>query len=168
MIVLLLKHSVTLQYTHSDPWLVLLQVGIEAWKSARDSTGSTPEDYARIRGHYTYIHLVQRKISSSRLLPGSVAVDMPEDTSMLGCSKRGISSLEIATSLARNMGQSCNACETKLVYGYAGRSLVYKPAMLSMVGIAAVCVCVALFFKTLPVVYDIQPFRWECLEFGSI
>ena len=41
----------------------LIQVGIEAWNSARDSTGSTPEDYARLRGHYSYIHLVQKKIN---------------------------------------------------------------------------------------------------------
>ncbi|KAL8158925.1 hypothetical protein V2J09_000462 [Rumex salicifolius] len=131
------------------------KVGIEAWKTALDSTGSTPEDYARLRGHYEYIHLVQRK-TGPKPANGSVVVDMQ--------------SLEIATSLSRrNAGRSCHACENKLTYGVSGRTAwVYRPAMLSMVAIAAVCVCVALFFKTSPVVYIVKPFRWESVDFGSI
>uniref|UniRef100_A0A2P2JEE1 Uncharacterized protein MANES_05G010400 n=1 Tax=Rhizophora mucronata TaxID=61149 RepID=A0A2P2JEE1_RHIMU len=40
--------------------------------------------------------------------------------------------------------------------------------MLSMVGIAAICVCVALFFKSSPeVVYVSNPFRWEYLNYGT-
>jgi hypothetical protein len=40
--------------------------------------------------------------------------------------------------------------------------------MLSMVAIAAVCVCVALLFKSSPeVLYVFQPFRWEKLKYGS-
>jgi hypothetical protein len=40
--------------------------------------------------------------------------------------------------------------------------------MLSMVAIAAVCVCVALLFKSSPeVLYVFQPFRWELLKYGS-
>ncbi|KAG4929460.1 hypothetical protein GLYMA_17G039600v4 [Glycine max] len=36
-------------------------LGIEAWKSSRDSTGLTPNDYACLRGYYSYIQLVQKK-----------------------------------------------------------------------------------------------------------
>ncbi|KAL8150334.1 hypothetical protein V2J09_020142 [Rumex salicifolius] len=141
------------------------KVGIEAWKSAQDSTGSTPEDYARLRGHYSYIRLVDKKLPS-RELSGCVVIEMPDDIKTRGSSK---SSLEIASRPSINNGPSCRACESKMMYGFAGRSnRVYRPAMLSMVAIAAVCVCVALFFKTSPVVYIVRPFRWESLDFGSI
>ncbi|CBI37021.3 unnamed protein product, partial [Vitis vinifera] len=112
-------------------------VGVEAWKSARDSTGFTPEDYARLRGHYSYIHLVQKKINR-RLGNGHVVVDQ------------------------------CKRCNHKVAYGNASRSLLYRPAMLSMVAIAAVCVCVALLFKSSPeVLYVFTPFRWELLDYGT-
>ena len=40
--------------------------------------------------------------------------------------------------------------------------------MLSMVAIAAVCVCVALLFKSSPeVLFVFRPFRWELLDYGS-
>ncbi|KAL3515740.1 hypothetical protein ACH5RR_022642 [Cinchona calisaya] len=70
-------------------------VGVEAWRIARESTGLTPNDYACLQGHYSYIHLVQKKI------------------------------------------------------------------------IAAVCICMALLFKSSPEVdYVYGPLRWECLEYG--
>lgn len=56
----------------------LIQVGIKAWKSARDSTGFTPEDYARLRGHYSYIHLVQKKINK-RPAVGHVVLSMDHE-----------------------------------------------------------------------------------------
>uniref|UniRef100_A0A0A9D7Q3 SPL1 n=1 Tax=Arundo donax TaxID=35708 RepID=A0A0A9D7Q3_ARUDO len=40
------------------------QLGIKTWKNARDATGFTPEDYARKRGHISYIQMVQGKIDS--------------------------------------------------------------------------------------------------------
>lgn len=151
------------------------QVGIEAWKSTRDSTGSTPEDYARLRGHYSYIHLVQRKINK-RPTSEHVVVDVPP--SVANESSRNQkqnnelmrSSLEIGRvrpALMDNRGQ-CKVCDRKVRYGSSSRSLLYRPAMLSMVAIAAVCVCVALLFKSSPeVVYIFRPFRWELLEYGT-
>ncbi|KAK8548890.1 hypothetical protein V6N13_054343 [Hibiscus sabdariffa] len=65
--------------------------------------------------------------------------------------------------------EGCNACRRKLAYGNSSRtSLVYRPTMLSMVAIAALCVCVALLFKSSPeVLYVFRPFRWELLKYGS-
>lgn len=150
----------------------MVQVGIEAWRSARDSTGSTPEDYARLRGHYTYIRLVQRKINK-RSASGHVVVDIPGDLNDCSANQKQneLSStcpFEIGRHNLRRIQYPCKLCDRKLAYGTTSRSVVYRPAMLSMVAIAAVCVCVALLFKSSPeVLYVFQPFRWELLEFGT-
>ncbi|GLT42705.1 hypothetical protein SLA2020_166910 [Shorea laevis] len=141
------------------------KVGIQAWKSARDSTGSTPEDYARLRGQYSYIHLIQKKISK-RPAAGHVAVDIPSTIQNSNKSQRKYSE---STSSFQIGHPGCKLCTQKLTYGTGSRSLAYRPAMLSMVAIAAVCVCVALLFKSSPeVIYVFRPFRWEMLDYGTI
>ncbi|XP_039012081.1 squamosa promoter-binding-like protein 1 [Hibiscus syriacus] len=154
--------------------LFSFQVGIDAWKNARDSTGSTPEDHARLRGHYSYIHLVQKK-TSKRPPSGHVVDDIPGTLS--DCSKRqkqnneSTPSFEIGRLESRPLKRHCKHCDQKLAYGYgaASRSFAYRPAMLSMVAIAAECVCVALLFKSCPeVLYVFRPFRWEMLGYGTI
>lgn len=148
-------------------WVFLVQVGIEAWKNVKDDTGLTPNDYACLRGYYSYIHLVQKKISKrSESGHGHVAVDIPG--TILDCNSKQkqvdgyksskVASLEMEKFDTKAIQKNCKACETKLVYGNK-RSLVYRPAMLSMVAVAAVCVCVALLFKS--------SFRWERLKYGS-
>ncbi|KAG5514081.1 hypothetical protein RHGRI_035474 [Rhododendron griersonianum] len=140
------------------------KVGVEAWTSARDSSGFTPEDYARLRGHYSYIHLVQRKINNRGAVIGHVVIDFPG--SLLECNvnqkknKQEVASFEIGGSGIRSIQRPCRLCDKKLGYGNAKSYHVYRPAMLSMVAIAAVCVCVALILKTFP-------FRWELVDFGS-
>ncbi|XP_004494461.1 squamosa promoter-binding-like protein 1 isoform X2 [Cicer arietinum] len=151
----------------NDPCMV----GIEAWKSARDSTGSTPEDYARLRGHYTYIHLLQKKINK-RQGGAHVVVDIPSNLTRFVTSQNkdeSSTTFEIGNAEVRNVQKQCKLCDHKLSCRTAVRkSFVYRPAMLSMVAIAAVCVCVALLFKSSPeVLYIFRPFRWESLEFGT-
>ncbi|XP_015572376.1 squamosa promoter-binding-like protein 1 isoform X2 [Ricinus communis] len=146
-------------------------VGVEAWKKAHDSTGFTPEGYARLRGHYSYIHLVQKKINK-RPAAGHVVLDIPGTLSECNVNQKqneGVTaSFEVGQPAVRSIQRSCKLCHQKLDYGTAGRSLLYRPAMLSMVAIAAVCVCVALLFKSCPeVVYVFRPFRWELLDFGT-
>lgn len=153
----------------------LFQVGIEAWKSAHDSTGLTPHDYACLRGHYSYIHLVQKKLSK-KLESRHVALDIAGTVLDFNNKRKQsdghklskVASLQIEKIEIGATYQHCKICEQKVSYGIMGRSLVYQPAMLSMVAIAAVCVCVALLFKSLPeVLYVFQPFRWEQLKYGS-
>lgn len=147
----------------------LVQVGIEAWKTARDSTGLTPNDYACMRGHYSYIHLVQRKISK-KSESGHVVLNIPN--TFMDCKpSEGLKPAKF-TSLdsieAKAAQRHCRLCEQKLAYGTSRTSLVYRPVMLSMVAIAAVCVCVALLFKSSPEVLCVfRPFRWELLEYGA-
>lgn len=147
-------------------YLCFFQVGIEAWKNARDSTGFTPEDYARLRGHYSYIHMVQKKINKRPAALGHVVVDIPDSSN--NQVQKQTSSFEIIQKEIVPAQRSCKLCHQKPDYGTVGRSLLYRPAMLSMVAIAAVCVCVALLFKSCPeVVYMFRPFRWELLEYGT-
>ncbi|KAB5527320.1 hypothetical protein DKX38_021167 [Salix brachista] len=148
-------------------------VGVVAWKNARDSTGFSPEDYARLRGHYSYIHLVQKK--SKREAVGHVVLDIPSNLSNSTVTinekqTEGLTSgFEIGHTEPRPVQRNCKLCSQKVVYGTARRSRhVYRPAMLSMVAIAAVCVCVALLFKSCPeVLYVFRPFRWELLDYGT-
>ncbi|XP_073119246.1 squamosa promoter-binding-like protein 1 [Henckelia pumila] len=145
-------------------------VGINAWKNAKDSTGLTPHDYACFRGHYSYIHLVQRKLKK-KLLNSHIVVDIPDNTvptkqKIENTSKLGKSGVAFETERPR----SCSECEQKMRgYGSWRSSVrIYKPAMLSMVAIAAVCVCAALLFKSSPEVHPcFHPFRWELLKYGS-
>ncbi|KAG5116955.1 hypothetical protein JHK84_043068 [Glycine max] len=150
-------------------------VGSEAWKSAQDATGLTPYDYASLRGYYSYIQLVQRKTSNTCKnqqhvldIPCNLVDSNTKQKQSDGHRSSKVLSLQtekIETTAMRH----CGLCQQKLVYGGMRRALVFRPAMLSMVAIAAVCVCVALLFKSSPKVYYVfQPFSWESLEYGSI
>ena len=150
-------------------------MGVEAWKNARDETGLTPNDYACLRGHYSYIHLVQRKTAKGSA-SGHVVVDIPGSVVDFGKQVKQpdghkslkVASLEIDKFAKRSAHGNCRVCQKqKIAYGNRS-SLVYRPAVLSMLAIAAVCVCVALLFKSSPeVLYVFQPFRWERLKYGS-
>ncbi|XP_075085770.1 squamosa promoter-binding-like protein 1 [Nicotiana tabacum] len=152
------------------------QIGIEAWRSARDSTGLTPNDYASLRGHYSYIHVVQKKINENS--GSGHVVNIPG--TLLNCSFKQkleddqklvkVVSLQTEKPLSKPIQRHCRQCEQKFSYGNMGKTRVaiYRPAMLSMVAVAAICVCVALLFKSSPeVLYVFKPFRWEQLKYGS-
>lgn len=158
----------------NDPGLV----GIEAWNSARDDTGLTPCDYARLKGHYSYIVLVQNKIKKNQTERShQVVLDIPstildprfkQKLTEGGLNMAKFSSFETQKTDKRPVQSHCKPCEQKLAYGHRRLSLAYRPATLSMVAIAAVCVCVALLFKSQPeVVCIFRPFRWESLKYGS-
>ncbi|KAI0528840.1 hypothetical protein KFK09_001383 [Dendrobium nobile] len=138
------------------------QFGVKAWKTARDSSGFTPEDYAFARGHESYLTLMQIKLKKLTEKT-DVAVNVPYKPSGKFKSEK-LSSLEID----KTKSKFCKLCERPMAYrSSVGSSLLYRPMLLSMVGIAAVCVCVALIFKGPPeVLFVYPPFRWELLEYG--
>ncbi|XP_057468455.1 LOW QUALITY PROTEIN: squamosa promoter-binding-like protein 1 [Actinidia eriantha] len=156
----------------NDPGLV----GIKAWKGARDSAGLTPNDYACLRGYYSYSRLVQKKIDQ-KLGNGHVLLDIPGALLQCGNIKQKPMA-EVANFHTEKTGmkpiqqQHCRLCEQKMLsYGSSTTTrtsvAIYRPAILSMVAIAAVCVCVALLFKSSPeVLYIFRPFRWELLKYG--
>lgn len=164
-----------------SPWLLFLtllgvcQLGIRAWNTVHDNTGCTPEDYACSRGHGSYIQLVQRKISD-KSDKGHVVLHINgnDDTTYKQadgpCSGK-LSGFEIEKSkISPAPPPYCKRCSQQLAYSRSmSSSLLYRPAMLAMVGIAAVCVCVALLFKGPPEVLLVYPpFRWELLDYGFI
>ncbi|KAG6410008.1 hypothetical protein SASPL_128054 [Salvia splendens] len=143
------------------------KVGIDAWKSALDSTGFTPENYARLRGHYSYIHLVQRKMNK-KAPSGHVVVDISDNLSESSVNQKPNATAAIFEIAARSNTKPCGVCAQNLAYRSGSRTLPYRPTMLSMLAIAAVCVCVALLFKSSPrVLFVFRPFSWEMLEYGS-
>nr|WMI30913.1 squamosa promter-binding-like protein 12 [Diospyros sp. 'deyangshi'] len=151
------------------------KVGIEAWKGACDTTGLTPSDYAQLRGYSSYMHLVQQKINK-KTAKGHVVVDIPGALFECNMNQKpadGHKATKVASFHTEKSEmkpiRDCRLCEQKMAYSTTRASpAVYRPAMLSMVAIAAVCVCVALLFKSSPeVLYVFQPFRWELLEYGS-
>ncbi|KAL0367849.1 UNVERIFIED_CONTAM: Squamosa promoter-binding-like protein 1 [Sesamum radiatum] len=143
-------------------------VGIEAWKKARDSSGLTPHDYACLRGHYSYVHLVQRKLKKKAGdgqvvvdIPGTRLVDINNVKQKIGKASKWRKLGVLETEKGVGIQQQCRECEQKLSYGRWRASVtIYRPAMVSMVAIAAVCVCAALLFKSSPeVLYSFRPFE---------
>ncbi|XP_020087499.1 squamosa promoter-binding-like protein 1 [Ananas comosus] len=151
------------------------QLGVKAWKNCRDITGFTPEDYARSRGHESYIQLVQKKIDI-QMGKNHIFLGIPStfvtDASYRkadGSNYSKQSAFQIDKFKFQPMQQPyCKQCEQQVFYRpYARRSLLYRPVVFAMTGIAAVCVCVALIMKGPPVVRFIDaPFTWESLGSG--
>ncbi|XP_058084198.1 squamosa promoter-binding-like protein 1 [Magnolia sinica] len=147
-----------------DPGLV----GIEAWKSARDSSGFAPEDYARLRGYYSYIHLVRKKMSNKA---GHVILDISSNAQKQTDSPDSgkLTRFQIDKQEVGPIRPHCKICDQRVLYRNTYWSLPYRPLMLSMVAIAAVCVCMGLLFHGPPdILYMFGPFRWELLDYGPI
>ncbi|KAL9263384.1 Squamosa promoter-binding-like protein [Drosera capensis] len=158
------------QYWYVAPCeLRLLRLALGHGVIARDDTGLTPNDYACLRGHYSYIHLVQRKINKLSL-PPHVVVDIPATLSYKKSDQKqepsDISIFQMEKLKPKPGPTSCRRCEQKVDYGYTRTALTCRPLMLSMLAIAAVCVCAALMFKSSPEVYVLKPFSWESLKYG--
>ncbi|CAN6466999.1 unnamed protein product [Victoria cruziana] len=149
----------------NDPGMV----GPEAWKRVKDKAGLTPEDYALVRGYTAYNQLVQQKVdekfkSAHLILDIASGLMDPNKSFKQTPHHDEVSGLQIDS----NRKQQCRLCAQQLRNRNTRSSLVYRPVVLSMVAIAAVCVCVALIFKGPPVLLGFPPFRWELLGYGPI
>ncbi|CAA0841953.1 Squamosa promoter-binding-like protein 12 [Striga hermonthica] len=155
-------------------------VGIKAWKTTRDSSGLTPHDYARLRGHYSYNNLVDWKVNN-KSESGHVVVNIFDVASITTQKTEKGSKFGVAFECEKKMpitghDKVCGSCRAKrLLLSQEKCSIassqssfrLYRPAMVSMVAIAAVCVCTALLFKSSPhVLFMMCPFQWELLKFG--
>ncbi|VAI72859.1 unnamed protein product [Triticum turgidum subsp. durum] len=146
------------------------QLGIKTWKNARDASGYTPEDYARRRGHTSYIQMVQNKINS-RLPAAHVSVSM---------TTTGIAEKHADAGRPRSTDQTvfdveksppgCRQCVQLQHIAYRpcpNSFLSNRPAVLSLVAIAAVCVCVGLIMQSPPVIRGLPgPFLWNHIRWG--
>ncbi|KAG8098868.1 hypothetical protein GUJ93_ZPchr0013g35850 [Zizania palustris] len=85
--------------------------------------------------------------------------------------KPGEVSLEVSMNIAIAASQPrCNACSRQAVMypNSMASTFLYRPAMLTVMGIAVICVCVGLLLHTCPKVYAAPTFRWELLERGAM
>ncbi|CAN6286297.1 unnamed protein product [Urochloa humidicola] len=149
-----------------DPGLV----GISAWSNVQDETGFTPEDYARQRGNDAYLNLVQRKIDK-HLGKGQVVLGVP--SSMCSVITDGVKPGDVSLEICKPMSASVPSCrlctqQARLYPNSGARTFLYRPAMLTVMGVAVVCVCVGILLHTFPRVYAAPTFRWELLERGPM
>lgn len=138
----------------------------------RDDTGFTPEDYARQRGNDAYLNLVQKKIDK-HLSKGHVVLGVP--SSMCPVITDGVKPGDVSLEICKSMPMAapmakCHLCSSQALLHprSAVRTFLYRPAMLTMMGVAVVCVCVGILLHTLPKVYAAPTFRWELLERGAM
>lgn len=146
-----------------------MQIGIGAWSNARDETGFTPEDYARQRGNDAYLNLVRKKIDK-HLGKGQVVLGVP--SSICSVISDGVKPGDVSLEICRPMSSapSCLLCsrQARVYPNSMARTFLYRPAMLTVMGVAVVCVCVGILLHTFPRVYAAPTFRWELLERGAM
>lgn len=69
----------------------------------------------------------------------------------------------------RPLPSYCKLCDQQQLSRYRSNTLLYRPAMLSMMAIATVCLCVTILLKGPPqVLFVMPPFRWESVKFGPM
>ncbi|KAG1326101.1 hypothetical protein COCNU_01G000350 [Cocos nucifera] len=126
-----------------------IELGMKAWKSVHDSASFTPLDDAHGRDHKSYIEVVQKKLDKQpgkgHVVPDIASRSLAPDSHKLsdGPNFGKLSGFEVSMN---KMGPAqhiyCNRCGQQLAYrSSAARTLLYRVAMLSMVGIATVCPC---------------------------
>lgn len=151
---------------------------MKTWKNARDATGYTPEDYARRRGHISYIQMVENKINS-RLPEAHVSVSMTSSPSTTHVTEKHVGRSKSINQTAFHVEKSkhndkqspsCRQCVQLQHIAYhprPNRFLSNRPAVLSLVAIAAVCVCVGLIMQSPLTVSGVRgPFDWNSMLSG--
>ncbi|XP_042508479.1 squamosa promoter-binding-like protein 15 [Macadamia integrifolia] len=144
------------------------KIGLSCWASLLDASGQSPYAYASMTNHHSYNKLVARKVIDRKHGQVTVMVgdEMSLDQSWIiaeQAERRGIQSLQRRQSCTR-----CSVLETRYKKRMAGaHGLLQRPYIHSVLAIATVCVCVCVFFRCLPVIGSVAPFKWETLQYGS-
>ncbi|KAK1314089.1 Squamosa promoter-binding-like protein 15 [Acorus calamus] len=143
------------------------EIGLNCWNTILDNNSQSPCTYAKMRNNHSYNRLVARKLVDRRSGQISIMIGNAEITTDPICSPIQVD--KHSNTENSNM-RSCTQCKvvemrwTKRVL--QGRGLLHRPYMHSMLAVAAVCVCVCLFFRGAPYIGCVDPFRWENLDFG--
>ncbi|PIA56969.1 hypothetical protein AQUCO_00700971v1 [Aquilegia coerulea] len=142
------------------------QIGLNCWSSLPDGSGQSPYDYAISRRNYSYNKLVDQKAADRKL--GQVSIQVGNQT---------LDQSWDIEQVARQMSQSgqgkqsCTRCSTMMTKHYnrmpVSHGVLHRPYIRSMLAIAAVCVCVALFLRGSPDIGAVAPFKWENLKYGT-
>ncbi|KAI0501622.1 hypothetical protein KFK09_016567 [Dendrobium nobile] len=149
----------------SDPQ----EIGLNCWVSVMDDSGHSPSMYASARNN-SYNMLVARKLADKKNSQISIII-RHEDKSMDNMCVEAKSAVKHSNScgveaMAISSCPHCVIAESRLVRINRHRGLLERPYVHSLLAIAAVCVCVCLFFRGAPFVGSIAPFKWENLDFG--
>ncbi|PKU87595.1 Squamosa promoter-binding-like protein 15 [Dendrobium catenatum] len=149
----------------SDPQ----EIGLNCWVSVMDDSGHSPSMYASARNN-SYNMLVARKLADKNNSQISIII-RHEDKSMDNMCVEAKSAVKHSNScgveaMAISSCPHCVIAESRLVRINRHRGLLERPYVHSLLAIAAVCVCVCLFFRGAPFVGSIAPFKWENLDFG--
>lgn len=139
---------------------------MNCWNSILDESGQSPYMYASQRNNHSYNSLVSRKLADRK--NGQVSIDVGNGISMDKSWIVGESEKEIAVrALDVRSCAKCAFMENMRGKRMAHtRGLLERPYVHSMLAIAAVCVCVCLFFRGSPDIGSVAPFKWENLDFG--
>lgn len=137
------------------------EIGLSCWHTLVDSTGQSAYSYAMMTNNHSYNKLVARKLADRR--NGQVTIAIETDQS----------GRKINSQFRQGNNSSCARCAVvatkfnrRRIAG--SQSLLQLPFVHSMLAIAAVCVCVCLFFRGSPDIGSDVPFIWGNLHFGSM
>ncbi|XP_020575955.1 squamosa promoter-binding-like protein 15 [Phalaenopsis equestris] len=145
-------------------------IGLNCWVSKMDESGRSPSFYASSTNN-SYNMLVARKLVDKK--NGQVSIKIrQEDKSMenicaeLKPAAKHVNACSLEAMAISSCAQCALAAEARLVRINHHRGFLQRPYVHSILAIAAVCVCVCLFFRGAPFVGSIAPFKWENLDFG--
>jgi len=139
---------------------------MNCWNSILDESGQSPSMYASQRNNNSYNRLVSRKLADRK--NGQVSINVGNEISMdKSCI---VGEAENKGGTGAHQVRSCAKCafmeNTRGKRIARTRGLLERPYVHSMLAIAAVCVCVCLFFRGSPQIGSVAPFKWENLDFG--
>ncbi|KAK9756603.1 hypothetical protein RND81_01G108600 [Saponaria officinalis] len=132
-----------------------MQIGLQSWKSLLDDNGHSPSAYATMRNDHSLNSLVAQKLVDRRNSQVSISFrnEMVESLELTEVRQRSTKKLD-----------SCSRCALMAYTRMPGsHGMLHRPFIHSMLGIAAVCVCVCLFFKSMS-----APYNWENFDCGSM
>ncbi|KAL6858946.1 hypothetical protein ACP4OV_017948 [Aristida adscensionis] len=140
------------------------QIGLSCWQSVLDDDGQSPETYAKLRNHNSYIELVAQKMVDRRNSQISIMINKGDQLGSVDeYNKPRVQALQVG---------SCSQCAILesgvLRRPLRSRGLLSRPYVHSMLAIAAVCVCVCVMMRGLLRLYPGRTFKWERLDYGTI
>uniref|UniRef100_A0A7N0RAS4 Uncharacterized protein n=1 Tax=Kalanchoe fedtschenkoi TaxID=63787 RepID=A0A7N0RAS4_KALFE len=146
-----------------------LELGLYSWDSQQDESGQSPCAYATLRNNLSYNLLVARKLADRRNNQISLLVEENETME-----QAWVEPSPAGSRVLKHKPTSCSQCAAvaarcnnrRRVPGSHG--MVARPFILSMLAIAAVCVCVCLYYRGYPRTGMVSPFTWEKLEYCTI
>ncbi|KAL9225687.1 hypothetical protein vseg_001581 [Gypsophila vaccaria] len=136
-----------------------MEIGLQSWKSLLDDNGQSPSAYATMRNDHSLNSLVAQKLVDRRSGQVSLSIrnEVFESSELPDVRQR--SSLQMA-----KKPDSCSKCAMMTYTRMPGsHGMLHRPFIHSMLAIAAVCVCVCLFFKSMS-----APLNWANFDYGSM